>query len=643
MPNTTFDDINLDAVSDSPAILDLIRSVEESNARFRDLPHQQKVLAATIVLSGKTDIIPNLWRLFYRRQIPPISDFLGADYLGDNALFYPKDPNRPGYVWRKELEEIFAPGSACWFLVASGAIGTAKTSACTVGHFYNLYRITSLLRPQLSMGSAPQKPMNLQFMSVTREKASNTLMKPVLSLLQGCKYFFQVQNPSEFQEVLQESEGAIVPFSVTSGPESSIHFPDNVGIYFGSREHHAVGEDLFGASLDEAESRVVGKGAENTINLFFELVERIRSRFLTSPFKFATLISSIGEESGVMAKMIKNIKPDDPYRRVARYSIWEVRFPQEMTKGHFYVLRGTRTFPSRVLDADEGRQVESGNYMIPTGCRVIKVPESYRFDFEMRVNNALRNLAGVSTSSDDYPFGLIEHCIDLMLPPEIELEVNIGDTQAILDMLPKEMFLYTPDGPRLRRFPYARRYIHVDLAVSGVAAITCVHKERSAANDILYVVDFTLRIVTSSHIAYESINAFIQDLRRKVGINIHTFTADSFQSESLLQFVKVRKLAENVRILSVDRTLNAYAALLEVVNERCFRIGRCPRVAEELKTVYFSGDKPLAEGRKDSSDTLAGSCYNAIMNPTDIPVNVYDNFSADGKSAIPGDFVPMAL
>ena len=63
--------------------------------------------------------------------------------------------------------------------------------------------------------------------------------------------------------------------------------------------------------------------------------------------------------------------------------------------GSFYVMRGTKTHPSRILDKHDEELYLAGNFNVPSLCEIIKVPLAYKPNFLRRIDEAIRNIAGV--------------------------------------------------------------------------------------------------------------------------------------------------------------------------------------------------------------------------------------------------------
>jgi len=626
---------------------ELLKEVEDSNPRFNDLPLETKKFAIGLIMTGKVlGKVPGLNLGYYTRRIPTIEEFLTAEYIGDTSqVLFGK--------WKDDLIKVFSPDSTILQWSLTGAIGTGKSTVGLIAQLYNLYRILSLRRPQLSMGSDPSKPMTLQLFTVTKEKAQATLMDRVKLLLKQNRYCTQVQHENQFG--LYFGDPLVEQFTPWVDRGEEIIFPHSIKIVAGSQDRHALGEDVFGGLLDEAEYRLGAQGRiDKAFSLFDNIFERIRSRFLGVPYVLMTLISSISHEKGVMSTKIGQMR-GDPTCRVSQYAIWETKFPEALKEdGHIWVVRGTQRHPSRVLDPEECLLADKGKFDIPPGCEVFKVPKRYQKDFELRTESSLMNLAGKASMGQEIPFDDLTRVEDKSLCPVLHLQAPLTlpgrpATKPIREQLPKNLFIATPNGLRFRRYPGAARYGGWDGAAVSTAGFAVVHKELNQTGRVMYVADLLLKITSVNRVNLEAVKEFIIDLRDVYGLSFHTFTADQYQSEQLLQKLTSIGFAQNVKLLSVVKTRNPYDTLSTVVAQDCLKTGQLRDLWQELEGVYFEKDKVMRQyntsdnntSHGDLADALCQAVYNAVQNPFDIPTNMYIE-SEEHKKALSktwvGDF-----
>ena len=608
---------------------DLYSQMESTNIRFQDLPERQKRLALAIMMSGRGDMIPEMHSAVYWRKIPKIDDFLSYEYIPSVSHFYDKSKGSP---WRSDLIKVFSPSNSILEWVLTGAIGTAKTSNALLAHFYNLYRINSLRNPQHTMGSDPGKSINLQLITIDLDKAKSLLFK-MSTFLSGCPYYEEVGHIKELKG-FNVREGEYIdkiPFWVGT---RSIEFPNRIRVLTGSQASHALGDDLFGGMLDEAEFR---GSVEQAMNLYSQILERIRSRFLSARLTLMTLVSSIQHETGIVAEHIKSAQVSSDSRVfVSQYPIWEVKSPLILKRGSFFVLRGNRRTPSRMLMDSEGVRARKGELTIPSGCKLIEIPNVYKKDFQRNVEQSMMDLAGEATVRDEKPFDELDHCEDPSLCPIFVIEAPLEGREPLLDQLPSMLLTKYPNGTRLTRYPDVLRYMHWDLADTGEAGVAMVHKEFSRdLNKPIFVLDFGAKIISPNRISFENVEKFGQALVDDLGINIHKLSADQYQSVSFLQKMELELVAREVERYSVDRTTIPYNVFSNIVSENSFRCGPMGELKVQLDNVYFHKGKPYSQIRKDIADAACGAVNHAAENINDIPQNVFEIDKIDVREFLP--------
>ena len=627
-PDLGLNEAQLREIYNNPHFNELIKYMDESDPVFYDLPNDQKKLALALVLQGNVNSIEGLSNIFYKRRVPQISEFINQDFIGSNYGFY-----QEGSLWRRDLEEIFKDTSSIYEWICTGSIGTGKTTVAMLGQFYNLYRVTSLRYPQLAMGSGETKPLALLLLTVSKMKADE-MLQGMRVFLKSCKNFIEVNNEDDFEKYNDYPE--ITPYyehKVESFPR--IQFPNNIYIGTGSNLSHTIGSDIFGVVLDEAEFR--GTSAEKTFELYSELLSRVVSRFLKSKFKLVNLISSVKHETGVIATHIKKLKDliNSPYHYISSYAIWEIK-PEYLDAfekyGHFYAFKGTKTHPSRLLNTTDSENYDKGEFHIPENCKVIRVPAHpiLKKAFQTNVERALMEQAGEYTSGGERPFDDLSSLEDEVLHGEITFVAPLEGGKSLFNQLPKEMFTKTPDGLRLKRYPNAKRYIHVDLGDTGEAGISMVHKEvHPITGHIMYISDFVGRITSPNRISFQMVQDFLFDLKQIGNIFFRKLTADQYQSVSLLQKLETSKFATEVKKQEMGTKPYPFNEIGTLVGEQSIKVGQCSNLKKQLKGIYFTmNDKGkqtvhYETERKDVADAFVGSIYAAKWCTDDIPVNLY--------------------
>jgi hypothetical protein len=608
--------VDYERLMNSEEFTRLYNHICSSNIRFKDLPEAEKKIALAMVMMNDEHLISGMQETMYVRKVPSFEEVLkDRRYLGGTG------DTMYGY-WRKELGELFNPANSYYEGVFGGAIGIGKTSMARTSLIYNKIRLTALREPQLTLRQSPETILSTMLMSVNLDKGWWTLGQPMYETLRQSQMFEEVKKLDELDDY---DDSVIIPFCKDSGV---IRFKRGIIIQIGSTDTHALGMTLVGALLDETEFR--GGGVESTLDTYTQLKERIRSRMMDQEtsivpkFNFLAMVSSSKHQNGVIYNYTKEIKLDDPHTRIMGAPIWSVKDQDCYKRGYFYVMRGTMTHPSRIMD-EYYDQIEDNSYELPPNCKIIKVPNVYRTDFS-RIEKALQNLAGEQTVSDDKPFDDLTNMEHPDLLPEFNMVLPLGGRVPAFDKLPVELFSSTPAGPRLARYPLARRYVHLDLAETTEAGIAMVHKELGPNNEIYFVADFVMWVTSPTRIDLDSIENLLIDLKDKAEVEFEIISADQYQSSSMRQIFTVKKVAKNINYVSVDRDIQPYLNLASIASAGYLKTGNAPKLKSQLDAMYISNNKIGTRIRKDMGDALCGSVHNARSSVKDVPTYYFHDW-----------------
>ena len=607
--NKAFYEQELEVVANSEEFKALNKYLSEHNVRWSELDYKLKLTATYFLMNHSEEMIPDLWRLFFKRKTLSIEEFLKPEIIGPDAHdLFP--------MWREQLISQFKPNNKVYEWVIGGSIGSGKTTFANIAHMYNLYRVSCMRYPHATLGAGMQRSLVQAFFSVTREKAKSTVLRSYLNQIELCKYFTRVRNYKDFEEA--EREGLLPFYEI----ENIVYLPNKIELYAGSGAKHALSNDLFGVLLDEAEFRT---SMEDAMNVYTQLKERVDSRFLGSRFTLVSLISSARYSTGIIAEYLKgvNLKESKSIKYFS-FPIWEVRYFDSYKEGYFHVMRGTKTNPSRILSKDESDAHVKGEFKIPNLCKVIKVPLAYKAQFVRRIEDALRNLAGLQTYGSDLLFDDTSKIEKSWLQPEFNLDAPLvtSSDKSLYDKLPSELFQKVPGTRYLKRVPLAQRYIHLDAAEVNEAGLCMLHKELDMERNVeVYVVDFICYITSDNRISLDDIASLVVDLHQKSEVNFAVLTTDQFQSSHIRQLWFSKNISTQIKHLSVDKTMIPYEYLSKLVDSERVFAGHSPKLRNQLQGIEVDdNDKVYSMNRKDMSDALCGAVYNAFLNTKDVPI-----------------------
>jgi hypothetical protein len=563
--------------------------LEDLDARgMIDQPHAlANFLAPAVRVEAPDEVVPD---------VSPLAWIRDPYYVG---------PNVAGSVWPK-LEEsflrVFAPadGVPVSEVVCTGSIGWGKSMFVGLCMARQLFDLSRLRLPHKVLGTTPGTPIVLINLSVTGKQAKNSIFQYVKNVVDHSPYFRE-------------------RFPRDDTLDAELRFPNQVVYQPGnSRETSAIGQNVISGAIDEANFLVSAAKAahekamgdeDHALVLYRALVRRIRSRFLMSRgFRGRVfLCSSKTYEGSFLDSHIEKSK-DVPGVVVFDYSQWEVR-PSEMFSGEkFRVLVGAVGSRSRILDENE---------TVAAGAKVIDVPVEYRSDFDLDLEGAIRDVAGVSTTTlqpfldpvsvlrqmNPNPPDPIDPSRPLLSTPLVCPFQSTDLPDYVPSDLAGELFLphtlayehvekvrdaHARNGYREEktwrpiRSPEEGRYVAIDLAITNDAAgfaVGYVAGEKlvkhRAKDDPTQFIEERLPIVV-----FELLGAFVAPaggeieaahLRgliyrlRDLGFYISQVSTDSFQSADTRQILTNEGL--NVVETSVDTQIDPYEALRSAFSE----------------------------------------------------------------------------
>lgn len=488
-----------------------------------------------------------------------------------------------------------------------------NTSIAAFLHVWNLLRVCLLINPQATLGVAFNTLLVLALFTVTLDKASLALIKPFTTLLKDSPFFVEVKKEDEFQDFAATPH--IIPFLVRAS--GHVMFPRNIMINIGSTVTHAISYSMFGAMLDEAEFK---GSVEESFQIYTNLKERIRSRFLGSRFTLLTLMSSARYSTGIIADYVKNVDPEDAHTKVYSFAIWDIKnFDVYKNRPWFKVLRGTAQHPHRMLTEEEAKLHDAGQFQMPEGCEILAVPEAYKTDFSgARIGEALQNLAGIPVLfTASYPFTDLSRLEHKALLPEVHIAVELGSKEPLIDRLPQQLFKTVFGDRRFAISPAASRIIALDLAETAEAGVSLGHLSQDEHGKLVVVYDLIMKVNSPTRIDIGLLRDLVLDLAKIC--HLYLTATDQFQSTLFRQEITLSGLVDRVELVSVDRTVEPYTMAARLVMNGQVLTGNCALLKKQLQNIQIDDQKSAnkitgsKEFRKDIADSWTSVSYNAMM------------------------------
>lgn len=504
-----------------------------------------------------------------------------------------------GRDWYWDLQ---VPGTHNY--VAEGAIhhNSGKSEFASIAILRMVYEASCLKNPALSYGLNPGSKIDFGIFAPSEHVAKNAAFDKILSKIRLSPYFlerFRCLNRISDQRAFKQN---------------ALNFPKDINIVCGSSTNTAaLGGNLMGAFVDELnffQKTPRGRTAsdsrwgesEKAGKLFDGLMRRMKSRFMRRGKLPGVLIGASSKDlhDSLIQRMIRNAAAANDQRVFVRdRSILELKANQFGDK-KFKVLLPSEHYRARILDGTE----RLDEYEDPI---VLDIPDEFRADFEQDLEGSLRDIAGVSTfaisnfishtekieqmkdESRSHPF-----MCPMVSPPRWWDSVNS------FQMNWPSLAVQLDNGewePRLN--PQAKRFIHLDPAISGdafgfcmghIAGLREVVTQDMTEYQPIFVVDFILKIIGSreQNIIFRNVRKMIYDFTFH-GFSISCISMDTFQSLEMRQFLSQQNY--RTEIVSVDESKEPYRYLRAALYENRISCYPYPELYDELRTLEDTPQK----------------------------------------------------
>lgn len=612
---------------------------------FDALSGSEKLVALDVLrgmredASGGVPLLDALWDVDYERKPVDIETFLThPDYLGMEVIRSLDDESRTSGVfeqWYHVLRDLFSPSKQYWELILSCSIGTGKSAVAALAMAYKIYRLSCLRDPQKFYGLLPGHSIIFGVCTVFKYKAKELAGDYLRKAIDSCPYFKDV-------------------FPINDKKTHDIQFPKSVSVIYGASNVHLLGANVFSVLIDETDFMKAGASAEDkgqAYGIYTSVLRRMESRFMRGGEIPGILIqiSSKASADAYLAERIKSRGGTDK-ALVIEKTAWEVK-PWRYTKARFPVFIGDSYSDPRIIGDGEDLGLDMS--------RIIQVPEEHRLPFQEDIHGALRDLANVATGSATPLIPRRDRIFACVNPNRkhpftmTDFHIGLDDDLAIEDFLDLDAIVI----PRKSTFvplvrPGVKRYIHIDLAVSGDAlGFSMGHISdfqvvtRADANEPTHThefkvpkiyIDMAVRVMPKlgSKIRLSSIRDFVFALRG-YGFNIAKVTADTYQSTDLIQ--QLIRGGITAEVLSVDiareKTGHPYAFLREATMEGRIDYYQHDQLLAEMSNlqrldivsggkIKWKVDHPAkmndvtgspVKGAKDVADAVCGVAYHCMM------------------------------
>lgn len=564
------------------------------------------------------------------RPIVPIEKWLNSEYYvgPDGPNIYP--------FWKKHIINIFNSPEMINEVIVKGSIGTGKTTMANIILIRKLYELSCYENVQSLFNLMITSSIALIYFNISKDQAELTGYGQLKQMIDAIPYFKE-------------------NFPRNTHKTNDIEWPDqNMYITYGSSTAHAIGSNLLGSVLDEAnfyggESPTASTNFRTANSKAMEIYASIRrrgeSRFTKGGVdnSISLLLSSTKNSNSFTERRIAATK-GNKHVYVIDAKIWEVKPKGTYSEEKFWVFVGNEHLdpflPKSLADVNnvlDSMQLPRVNYdsfksedqNIRDAINSIKdeghrelfmeIPVDFKTSFETDIVTAIQDIAGVPVAPMGRLFQSRKHyveCIDDRLEhPFIQDEVLIstGSKTELSEFIRSD---WRPKNLDKRRF------VHIDQSTSndstGFSAVYIDKVEKQNNETIIYlVVDFMLRInppLPPEQIDIAKVRRLIPYMRTKYGMKFGKITYDCFASAESRQALVNEGF--NAEYRSVDKTDEAYTTLCRLIYNNQIKFYRYQRFEDELFELQHDRNRHKVDhpptGTKDVADSLAGAIMNAM-------------------------------
>ena len=455
---------------------------------------------------------------------------------------------------------------------------------------------------------------------------------------------------------------------------SILRFPENILFLSGSSTNQAIGMNMIGAILDEAnfyqnnaqDASKTESDYSKVSQMYDAIVNRGRSRFMAEgkDESLCILVSSNTTTSSFTEHRIK-MSAGNPHVKVINARLWEVKPKGTYSDKTFSVFTGSNQIDPFIIETIEdiyqvtdsmqlirpfSKDIDEAIKELPIQARdkFLKIPEDFRRSFEENIIQALQDIGGFSVA----PMGRLfssrptyqKACENNPLTHPFtkdEIIISTGDNLKVHDYLRRDWRPFRRD---------AKRYIHIDqsYANDSTGFASCyrdgfIVDEITGIRKPVVAVEMQLRInppKMPAQISITKVKDFVIYMRDKIGLNIGKVTYDQFASAQARQ--ELNEVGINAEYQSVDKTDEAYLLFCNLLYEGRIKMYYHKTTETELFDLIHFRDKHKVDhpssSHKDLMDAIVGAVYNCIMDEDEsLGVTSYNDVSVTASMFGSGD------
>jgi hypothetical protein len=520
------------------------------------------------------------------KEVPVSIDRFLSDpyYLGEsndcgNQIY-------PG--WWDVYHNVFDPQRDIYEVILSGATRIGKTSTAVSMMCYMTYLLMCYRNPQRYFGLKEVSRATIAFANLTKELAFSVAFREYNDTLllspwfnQHGKFTQSDTKPVFIPEGNQIEITAASSGSMLLGKQLWCCLMDEVNFAKANIKNIDKAKSDIKQMYDTANARITGT---------FKLNGRIYGKMFTC--------SSKNTDNDYLSDHIEQqLNAGNRHMYLFDKPQWEVLPSYRFGEEKFHITVGDR-YKRGFVVAEENDDEDHLETYRQEGYKVLEVPKDYLPNFRADYDIALRDIAGISVAG---AMGFITQEIitpnisDERKNPFYEDYIEIGghDHDTI------ERHFHMDAVPQ--RLKGLQMYIHLDLAEvsdhtgicgvvqDGMKNIVDIHTEKKISMPYLKeVFQISIGAPRGDRMSFQKVINFILWLKQQ-GFWIQMVTTDQYQGSYVRESLINQGI--NSELLSVDRNMDAYNALRNLLYDQRLELIKCDLQEIEMINLQRSGDK----------------------------------------------------
>ena len=525
---------------------------------------------------------------FARSTVSPRvdADTLSEDVQGDLGYTF----DEIAYV-TESVEDVYDITVPATHLFVSGGVVNHNTTMANLLACYYLYRVFSHGDIYKYYGILPGDPIYFLYFSVSLKQAERSGFKQLKSFLRNSPWF-KKHAP------------------VDSGIESSIRFGNGLSIDFASGESHAIGLNVVGAILDEANFRKgVGQGLISEYSevqmLAQQLEDRMYTRFLRGGGHLLSLMIYVSSASYASSFMEAKLQELQGSKTSLVYTAVQYKIcPQNYSRRKFEVFCGYDQLSPCIVESAAHKATLLSSIGLPAAQAAglfEKVPEDLRAQFQKNIWLAIQNHCGRSTALrgsfiTNYELIRQSYSEELLAASPLRMSsIVVSDQDSMpLSVAFDESRFTDVDKPHV---------IAVDLSLTGDhASMSCVRYDGKWDVGHHHSHVFTLELIPPpfpGNLKISKVEELILWLAER--LNVIMVATDNYQSAQMRQRLSETLGLPDVRF-SIDATDIPHLTWLSMLVDHRLDMQYSERLDREIREAVHDNKKHKVLKREGSSD-----------------------------------------